>query len=83
MFYLINQWKAPTAAHIHRVVFSYLHAQAGLWASEWQNLDFDSLAFADNIRHIGHASLSAQLRNVDQTLPPLPKNGQVDLNTAE
>lgn len=44
---------------------SYLHAKAGLGTGEGQHFDLHSLAFADNICHVGHTTLPAQLRNVD------------------
>lgn len=51
---------------------SYLHTKAGLGAGEWEHLDLDSLAFADNISNVGHTALSAQLGDMDQPLPSFP-----------
>ena len=41
-------------------MISYLHTEAGLGASERKHLDFDSLAFADYISHVGHTALPTQ-----------------------
>lgn len=59
--------------------FSYLHTEAGLGAGERENLDLDSLAFADNISDVSHAALSAQLGDVDQALPSFPTNKELNV----